>query len=74
MKNNKKLYDNTNGFHLSQSRGRSATGKRHTRGLNANQVRVKKRYIDGVFEKSGLSSPIVYNTKPLNLLNLLIIE
>ena len=40
MKNNKKT-DNTNGFHLSQSRGRSATGKRHTRGLNANQCGFK---------------------------------
>jgi len=37
MKIISKTIDNTNGFHLSQSRGRSATGKRHTRGLNANQ-------------------------------------
>ncbi len=36
-----KKNDNTNGFHLSQSRGRSATGKRHTRGLNANQYGLK---------------------------------
>jgi len=43
-----KTFDNTNGFHLSQTLGRSATGKRHTRGLHANQVRVKKRRIDGV--------------------------
>jgi hypothetical protein len=41
MKIISKTIDNTNGFHLSQSRGRSATGKRHTRGLNANQYGFK---------------------------------
>ena len=41
MKIISKTIDNTNGFHLSQSRGRSATGKRHTRGLNANQCGLK---------------------------------
>jgi hypothetical protein len=43
-----KTIDNTNGFHLSQTQGRSAIGKKHTRGFHANQVRVKKRRIDGV--------------------------
>ena len=48
MKIISKTIDNTNGKnrhfkwgHLSQSRGRSATGKRHTRGLNANQCGFK---------------------------------
>ena len=48
MKIISKTIDNTNGKnrhfkwgHLSQSRGRSATGKRHTRGLNANQHGLK---------------------------------
>jgi hypothetical protein len=36
-----KKNDNTNGFHLSQTLGRSATGKRHTRGLHANQYGLK---------------------------------
>ena len=36
-----KTFDNTNGFHLSQTLGRSATGKRHTRGFHANQCGFK---------------------------------
>jgi hypothetical protein len=46
-----KLYDNTNGFRLSQTQGRSATGKRHTRGLNANQYGLKNGTLMECYKK-----------------------
>ena len=51
MKIISKTIDNTNGFHLSQSRGRSATGKRHTRGLNANQYGLKNGTLIECYKK-----------------------
>jgi hypothetical protein len=39
------------GFHLSQSQGRSATGKRHTRGLNANQCGLKNGTLMECYKK-----------------------
>jgi hypothetical protein len=51
MKIISKTIDNTNGFHLSQSQGRSATGKRHTRGLNANQCGFKNGTLIECYKK-----------------------
>ena len=58
MKIISKTIDNTNGKnrhfkwgHLSQSRGRSATGKRHTRGLNANQHGLKNGALMECYKK-----------------------
>jgi hypothetical protein len=75
MKIISKTIDNTNGKnrhfkwgHLSQTQGRSAKGKRHTRGLHANQCGLKNGTLIECYKKVDYQVQSFITPKPLKYL------
>jgi len=66
-----KTFDNTNGIHLSQTQGRSAQGKRHTRGLHANQYGLKNGTLMECYKKVENIIQSFITPKPLKYLILI---